>query len=129
MSNNTSEYMSHTLESNCLVVYVKDRFDEKNCFQIQDNTSELLKKESTHLLLDLNEVKVIRSSGLRVILSIAKSFKNKDKSFAIVYSKNDKNYQVSQILEVSGFTKIVPIYPTKKEAIEHCSEPSENPSD
>ena len=113
--------MSHQVESGCLIIKVKDCFDENNCFQIQDNILDLLDKEPNHLLLDLNEVNTIRSSGLRVILSIAKGFQAKDKNFTLVYSKNEENRQVSQILEISGFTKIIPVCPTKESAIKQCS--------
>ncbi len=121
MIDNLSDLISDSLESDCLVVKIKDRFDEKNCFQIQDGILELLDKESTHLIVDLNDVKIIRSSGLRVILFLTKHFQNKKKKFVMLYSKNDANYQVSQILKVSGFEKIVNIYSTKKEAIDYCS--------
>ena len=121
MSN--KDLMSHSLESNCLIVQVKNHFDETNGFKIQDQIFLLLKKNPSHLLLDLNEVTVIRSSGLRVILFIAKNFSKQDKKFVLIYSKNKDNQQVSQILKVSGFTKIIPICPTKKIAIESCTSP------
>ena len=124
MFNDVNNSISHVLELGCLIVKVKDRFDDKNCFQIQESILDFLDKEPAHLLIDLNGVQTIRSSGLRVILSIAKKFKAKDKNFVLVYSKNDENYQVSQILEISGFTKIIDIFSTKKEAIEFCSKPS-----
>lgn len=109
--------MSHYLESGCLVAQIKDQFDEENVASIKEEISNLLKAKDSHLLLDLNQVKMIRSSGLRVVLSLAKDFKGKDKKFALLYSKNDTNYQVSKILEVSGLVNILPIYATKKEAL------------
>lgn len=118
-----NNYMSHQQESGCLIITVKDRFDENNCFQIQDSILDLLDEKPAHLLLDLNEVNMIRSSGLRVILSLAKGFQAKDKHFTLVYLKNEENRQVSQILEISGFTKIVSVCPTKDSAIKHCSKP------
>ena len=116
--------MSHSWEADCLIIQVKDHFDEKNCFQIQENILSLLDQKSPHLLLDLNDVHIIRSSGLRVILSLAKSFQSKTETFALIYSKNDKNYQVSQILQISGFTKIVEIFSTRESAVESCSKSS-----
>ena len=123
-SENSKDYMSHSRESDCLIVQVKDRFDERNCFQIQDNISNLLNQNLSHLLLDLNDVRIIRSSGLRVILFLAKSFQLKAETFALIYSKNDKNYQVSKILQISGFTKIVEIFSTKESAVDFCSKSS-----
>ncbi len=120
MAGDLSDFMSHYFESGCLIVPVKERFDEKNCFQIQDKIFDLLQKNPAHLLLDLNNVQTIRSSGLRVILSLAKDFKNKDKQFFVVYSENEENCQVAQILKVSGFSKIISICSTKEEAMEHC---------
>ena len=120
-SENSKDYMSHSQEGNCLIVQVKNRFDERNCFQIQDNISNLLSQTPSHLLLDLNDVRIIRSSGLRVILSLAKSFQSKTETFALIYSKDDANYQVSQILQISGFTKIVEIFSTKESALDFCS--------
>ncbi|MDE0092465.1 MAG: STAS domain-containing protein [Oligoflexia bacterium] len=121
MTDHPKDYMSHHVESNCLIVKVKSHFDERNCFQVQNDILGLLEKEPAHLLLDLNDVCTIRSSGLRVILSITKDFQNKKEKFFIVYSKNDDNQQVSQILKVSGFTKIISICATIEEAIKYCS--------
>ena len=115
------DYISHSVEEGCLIVSVRDRFDENNCFQIQDQILDLLDKSPCHLLIDLNAVQFIRSSGFRVVLALAKDFKKKARNFALIYSKNDENYQVSKILEVSGFSQIVDIHPTRKEAIEFCS--------
>jgi len=115
-----SSAMSHQIESGCLIARIKEHFDEKNCFQIQDAILELLKKADTHLILDLNHVHTIRSSGLRVILYLIKRFKDTKNRFVVLYSKNDTNHQVSQILKVSGFDKITDIYPTQKEAIQFC---------
>lgn len=123
MGHNGADYISHSVEQGCLIVSVKDRFDENNCFQIQDRILDLLDKSPGHLLIDLNAVQLIRSSGLRVVLALAKDFKRKARNFALIYSKNDENYQVSKILDVSGFSQIIEIHPTKKEAIEFCSRP------
>lgn len=113
--------ISHHFESGCLIAQVKEHFDEENAASIKEEISKILKEKESHLLLDLNQVKIIRSSGLRVILSLARDFKDKSKKFVLLYSKNDENYQVSKILEVSGFTKILSIYSTKKEALSSLS--------
>ena len=44
MISDSSEYLSHHLESGCLIAQIKDRFDEKNYFQIQEKISDLLRK-------------------------------------------------------------------------------------
>jgi len=116
-----SDHFSHTFDSNCLIVQLKEQFDEENSTFIKEDILKLLQEKSQNLLLDLNPVKVIRSSGLRVILSLAKDFDKKTEKFAVLYSKNDDNYQVSKILEVSGFTKIISIYETKTEALKTLS--------
>ena len=110
--------ISHHLESNCLIAAIKEEFNEDNAISIKDAILKLLENNSYNLLLDLNQVRMIRSSGLRVILSFAKDFKNQNRQFAVLYSKNDQNYQVFKILEVSGFTKIISIYSTRSEALE-----------
>ena len=116
-----SNNFSHTFDSNCLIVQLKEQFDEENSTPIKEDILKLLKEKPQNLILDLNPIKVIRSSGLRVILSLAKDFDKKTEKFAVLYSKNDDNYQVSKILEVSGFTKIISIYETKKEALKAIS--------
>lgn len=124
MGNSINEQLSFEFESDCWIFKIKDQFDEKNSDLIKNKISDSLKECAGSLILDLNEVQLIRSSGLRVILFFAKEFKNQAHKFVLLYSKNDENQQVSQVLDISGFLKIVDLFPTKKEALDHCGKSS-----
>ncbi len=125
MTEDLKHFMSHSQDpEGYLIVQIKDRFDEKNYSPIQEEIENLIKNSSSHLILDLNNVKSIRSAGLRVILSLAKLFQNTNKNFVLLYSENEENNQVAQILEVSGFTKIIPIFSSKESAVKYCKKPT-----
>ena len=65
------------------------------------------------ILLDFQEVEIIASNGLRVLLVFAKKAKKGNIRFAVC-SLNDRN---RQIFDLAGFTEIFEIHPSHETAI------------
>ena len=67
---------------------------------------------SCSLILDLENLAYISSAGLRAILLITKSVKAKGANIALCTLPN----QIEEVFNISGFDKIIPIYPTRQAA-------------
>ncbi len=66
------------------------------------------------LILDFEHVTFLSSAGLRVALTIAKKFNEPEKKYAICALQEG----VRDIVEVSGFDKIIPVYDSQAAAVE-----------
>ena len=68
-------------------------------------------------MLDFSAVTFISSSGLRVILAITKRLKSSGGRIAICAPKK----QVKEILDITGCTTLLDVYPTVEAAKAHLS--------
>ena len=89
------------------------RIDTTNADELQNTLDAEIVAEDHALLLDFGQVSYISSSGLRVILRMAKKFNETGKRFAI-YSLAES---VRGILAMSGFDQLISIYESQTEAI------------
>lgn len=74
---------------------------------------QLEKKQNAHLIINLENVEFIDSSGLGAILGRYKKISQLGGKIALINPKP----QVLRILELSGFTKIMPIFQTEEQAL------------
>ena len=75
--------------------------------------TDLIEHGTRHMVLDLSGVDYINSSGLRVLLTTAKRMT--DLSGKIILA--DVTELIYQVLQVSGCTSHVGVYPSKEEAL------------
>src|SRR5258705_7340937 len=88
-----------------------------------------MKDGARFLLIDLSELDIITSAGLRALHSIYKIFTPHEEVQAWMANHADETYkspyfklagaspQVSYVLSISGFLQNIPIYPSLKEAL------------
>lgn len=83
--------------------------------------SQLLSKLdfTKNVILDLGEVEYISSAGLRTILMICKKTKERSRAFALCGTIRS----VDEILQISGFTKLMPVFANPSEAAANLPEP------
>lgn len=89
------------------------RIDTTNSDELQNTLDAEIPAEEQALILDFEQVSYISSSGLRVVLRMAKRFKDEGKRFAIC-SLTDS---VHSIMTMSGFDQIVSIAESQAEAV------------
>ncbi|MHB1420406.1 MAG: anti-sigma F factor antagonist [Bacillota bacterium] len=89
-----------------LDLVVADRFRE----ELEQN---LDKQRARHLVLDLGGVSFIDSSGLGVILGRYKRVSEKGGQMAMIKVQP----QIERILELSGITRLIKIYPSEAQAL------------
>jgi anti-sigma B factor antagonist len=65
------------------------------------------------LVVDLDQLEYMSSAGLRVLLAALKEARRQGGDLRLANARAE----VRQVLEISGFSKILPLYPTLPEAV------------
>lgn len=93
-------------EDNILIVTVSGRLDTNTTGQFDQALSGLM-ADGKNLVIDLAELEYISSAGLRSILIAAKKIKENKGKMAL----SSLTQMVKEVFDMSGFSKIVSIYP------------------
>ena len=94
-------------------VYLKGEIKSTTSGEVMDSLVNLVKGGADQLLLNIKGVDFISSAGLRSILVAAKLLKNSNGQMKICGA----NESVKKVLETSGFTSLVSLYPNENEAL------------
>ena len=94
------------------LVSVQGRLDSSTSPNLETHLLPLLLTEQL-LVLDLAEVVYVSSAGLRVFLLVAKTSHKNPCNFVICGVSNN----ISQVIEMSGFSSILKIKATLEEAL------------
>ena len=96
-----------------LVAITSERVDGMNSQELQTELEEAILETDRAVVLDLQRLTYISSAGLRVILVTTKALQRR-RAKLVVCSLSDS---VREIFEMSGFDKIIPVYPTADDAL------------
>lgn len=100
---------------------VKGEVDLYTCPQLRTAIEEALQNNSSHLLLDLEHIQYIDSTGLGTIAHFARQLQEKDGAIFIVCDKP----QIKKIFEVSGLEgKNIRLFPTMDLALSELDKDS-----
>jgi anti-anti-sigma factor len=80
---------------------------------IEAETTLLPLVQGGAVVADLSGVAYVSSAGLRVLLKAAKIARSAGASFALCGLQQ----AVSEVFEISGFNKVIPIFSTREQAI------------
>jgi anti-anti-sigma factor len=94
------------------VAALKGRLDTATAPGVETSLLGLL-EGAGKVVADLGEVHYVSSAGLRVLLKAAKQAKAGGGAFAVA----SPQAPVREVLEISGFDKILAIYATRDEAV------------
>ena len=100
-------------EGECLFVYLGGRVSYAESIDFQSQLEELLPREEKNVLFDCTGLDFISSAGLRAVLQFAKQAPTKGKKLGFFGLQNN----VSHVFEISGFTRILKVYPNKVQAV------------
>ena len=97
-----------------LILGLNGKIDTEGSTELLEKLHTLTDQGERNLLLDFSGVSYINSSGLRVLLVVAKKLNGL--SGKITLAK--VNEQIRQVLRVSGFSSIIGVYPSREEALQ-----------
>lgn len=90
-----------------LIVSVVGELDHHSAEHVRQKIDgELIKASTRNVIFDLSRLSFMDSSGIGVIIGRYKNVKKLDGKMAIVSS----NKQVNRIIEMSGISKMIPVY-------------------
>ncbi|MCY4396518.1 MAG: STAS domain-containing protein [Rhodospirillaceae bacterium] len=108
MVNVTTERIDDILSAD-----VEGRIDGSNVVQFEEAVRTAIEDSDRAVIMNFEKLVYISSAGLRAILLTAKSLQNRDAKL-LLCSLSDR---IREVFEISGFDKILPIHPSKDEAL------------
>lgn len=104
---------TETKEGAFLVLAVAGRMDTLTAPEFEARCAACLEAGSKRLVVDLSGLEYISSAGLRSILSAAKKLKAAGGDMAFCALSGI----VAEVFAVSGFNKLLPVLPTREQAL------------
>ena len=112
MQNNQLELQTDQIEG-ALVISVTGRIDGLNAQEFHDNLDKEIAGSDISVVLDLENLSYISSAGLRSILLIAKTLRDKNMKL-VLCSLSDP---IREIFEIAGFDRIIDVTGSRSDAI------------
>ena len=100
-------------EGEISVVAIEGRLDTTNYGELEHHLSALTENGEKQILLDLEKLEYVSSSGLRILLMFLKKIKAVDGRFMLCSLSSD----IREIFEISGFINIFEIFDNKDTAL------------
>lgn len=97
-----------------VVLRLEGRLDASSTPLLERKLEALIEEKHKMLLLDFGRIEYLSSAGLRLLLSMTKKLKAKEGAF-ILFSLTD---EVSEVVKMAGFDRILHICPNEKEALQ-----------
>ena len=99
---------------NVLVFDMEGRLEHQTSDDANDEMTRIIKdSHNKMILLNLKGLEYVSSSGLSVILSAAKLVQSSRGKIKVCEAKG----KVKEVMEVTGFNKLLPVYESEKEGI------------
>ena len=96
------------------VVMMEGNLDTNTSVDAQEHINGLIDEGAQKLLVDFAKVDFVSSAGLRVLLATAKKLGGIGGSLRIC----GLNESVNEVFEISGFSTILDVFPTRDEALQ-----------
>lgn len=96
-----------------VVLGARGRIHTEASEELLKKLNNLIDQGERHLLIDFSGVDYINSSGLRVLLMVAKKLNGLGGKLVLAAATE----LIQQVLRVSGCTYLIAVYPSKEEAL------------
>jgi anti-sigma B factor antagonist/stage II sporulation protein AA (anti-sigma F factor antagonist) len=98
-----------------VILRLDGRLDAASAPILERKISSLIEEGHHHLILDFTRIDYLSSAGMRVLLSATKKLKAK-KGMLVLFSVSE---DVSEVIKMAGFDKILHTCASEKEALQH----------
>ncbi|MBM3192811.1 MAG: STAS domain-containing protein [Chlamydiae bacterium] len=95
-----------------VILRCEGRLDATTAPRLEDEINTLLDQERIKIMIDFTRIDYLSSAGMRLLLSMTKRLKAKKGKLSI-FALHD---EVSEIIHMAGFEKVLAIYPNQEEA-------------
>ncbi|MFZ4523636.1 MAG: STAS domain-containing protein [Bacteroidales bacterium] len=97
----------------CMIIGITGRLDTTNYSILEKKLMELIDNRHDRILVECSKMDYISSSGLRILLMGLKKITLMKGKFALCGLQEN----IHEIFEISGFTSIFEIHPTREDAL------------
>ncbi len=97
----------------CRILRVGGRIDFESALDFEQRINSMIQEEGDCFIIELSEVELLSSAGLRVLLSTAKRISHRNASLGLAAP----SHVVRQVFEISHFNLLFKIFPTVLEAV------------
>lgn len=95
-----------------VILRCEGRLDATTAPRLEDEINALLDQERIKIMIDFTRIDYLSSAGMRLLLSMTKRLKAKKGKLSI-FALHD---EVSEIIHMAGFEKVLAIYGSQEEA-------------
>jgi anti-sigma B factor antagonist len=99
---------------NAIVIYVDGDLTTNSSPEVEAEINEILEAAANNVVINVERVNFIASTGLRVILALGKRLDGEGFKLSVC----SMNSSTKSVFEMSGFTKLFPIFETEEEALQ-----------
>src|SRR6516164_5304473 len=100
-------------EGQCKILRVSGRVDFESALDFEQQINSMIQQDCDCFIIELSEVELLSSAGLRVLLSTAKRVSHRDASLGLAAPSQ----VVRQVFEISHFNLLFKIFPSVAEAL------------
>ncbi|MEN6444163.1 MAG: STAS domain-containing protein [Methanoregula sp.] len=105
--------ISTKIQQGILIVAVSGKIDAVSVLLLDTEVKKITAGQAAKILFDFSQVTYINSSGLRVVLAMAKGQKNSGGKFALCGVSDE----VKKVFTLAGFIPILTMYPALNDAV------------
>ena len=106
--------VTHRETDTAMVIYVDGDMTTNTSPDVEAEILEILEGLEKHVVINVENVNFIASTGLRVILSLGKKLSGRSLKLTVC----SMNPSTQTVFEMSGFTKLFPTYSDEEEALQ-----------
>lgn len=107
-----------------LVFFVNGRLDAFGAQQLDNWAREELNDDDKELVIDMADAPYLSSGGIRVFIGLQKELKRRGGKFGL----SAVGEYPKKVLDMAGFSTVIPLYPTTGEAVADINKKRKNPS-
>src|SRR6476660_1389575 len=97
----------------CKILRVGGRIDFESALDFEQRINSMIQEEGDCFIIELSEVELLSSAGLRVLLSTAKRISHRNASLGLAAP----SHVVRQVFEISHFNLLFKIFPSVADAV------------
>jgi anti-anti-sigma factor len=102
------------------IIGLRGRLDVETSPSVEKRLMNVMDQGERRLVFDFSELTYISSSGMRVLIGVARNLHQTNGKVALAALSD----YVHEIIKIAGFTNIFSIYPTCDEAVAHLQSDS-----
>ena len=106
------EVTSKSLEK-ATIIYIDGDLTTNSSPKVDDELKEILDGTTKNVIINIERVNFIASTGLRIILALGKRLNSQGLKLTVC----SMNSSTKSVFDMSGFAKIIPIFESEEKAL------------